>query len=103
MPPRIRTVSGTSPPFYFGGFSPAAKDTAAQYADVFLTWPDTVAGVRATIGAPNAQTGISAASYDFVPTDVDCDNDRTQLLANAENVSCKLEWILEFIICIYIL
>lgn len=44
-PPRIRTVSGTCPPFYFGGFSPAAKDTAAEHADVFLTWPDRVAAV----------------------------------------------------------
>ena len=48
-PPRIRTVSGKCPPFYFGGFSPAAKDTAAEHADVFLTWPDTVAGVGETV------------------------------------------------------
>ncbi len=48
-PPRMRTVSGKCPPFYFGGFSPAAKDTAAEHADVFLTWPDTVAGVAGTI------------------------------------------------------
>lgn len=48
-PPRIRTVSGTCPPFYFGGFSEPAKETAAQAADVFLTWPDTVASVGATI------------------------------------------------------
>ena len=48
-PPRIGTVSGTCPPFYFGGFSPAAKETAAAAADVFLTWPDTVASVAETI------------------------------------------------------
>jgi alkanesulfonate monooxygenase len=48
-PPRVRTVSGHSPPFYFGGFSPDAKDTAAEHADVFLTWPDTVAGVASTV------------------------------------------------------
>lgn len=48
-PPRMRTVSGKCPPFYFGGFSPAAKDTAAEHADVFLTWPDTVSGVAQTI------------------------------------------------------
>jgi len=48
-PPRIRTVSGTCPPFYFGGFSDAAKDTAAAHADVFLTWPDTVAAVAETV------------------------------------------------------
>lgn len=40
-PPRIRTLSGKSPLFYFGGMSPQARDTAAQAADVFLMWPDT--------------------------------------------------------------
>ncbi len=39
-PPRIRTVSGRSPLFYFGGLSPAARDCAAAGADVFLMWPD---------------------------------------------------------------
>lgn len=48
-PPRASTVSGTCPPFYFGGFSEAAKETAAAAADVFLTWPDTVDSVRATV------------------------------------------------------
>ena len=48
-PPRVRTVSGHSPPFYFGGFSPDAKETAAEHADVFLTWPDTIAGVSSTV------------------------------------------------------
>jgi len=48
-PPQVRTVSGVSPPFYFGGFSPAAKETAAAAADVFLTWPDTVASVAETV------------------------------------------------------
>ena len=48
-PPRVRTVSGACPPFYFGGFSPAAKETAAAAADVFLTWPDTVASVAETV------------------------------------------------------
>lgn len=48
-PPRVRTVSGKCPPMYFGGFSPAAKDTAAAEADVFLTWPDTVSSVATTV------------------------------------------------------
>ncbi|MGI9601591.1 MAG: LLM class flavin-dependent oxidoreductase [Acidimicrobiales bacterium] len=52
-PPRIRTVSGTCPPFYFGGFSNAAKDTAAAHADVFLTWPDTVGAVAETVDDMN--------------------------------------------------
>ena len=53
-------MSGNSPPFYFGGFSPAAKDTAAEHADVFLTWPDTVAGVASTI----TDMAERAAGYD---------------------------------------
>ena len=48
-PPRVGTVSGHCPPFYFGGFSDDAKHTAAVAADVFLTWPDTVEGVAATV------------------------------------------------------
>ncbi len=48
-PPRIAMVNGKCPPIYFGGFSPAAKDTAAEAADVFLTWPDTVASVGETV------------------------------------------------------
>ena len=58
-PPRARTVSGTCPPFYFGGFSPAAKATAAAQADVFLTWPDTVASVAATV---NEMTKLAATN-----------------------------------------
>jgi alkanesulfonate monooxygenase len=49
-PPRAATVDGRCPPFYFGGFSPAAKDVAAAEADVFLTWPDTVSSVGETVG-----------------------------------------------------
>ena len=48
-PPGVTTVSGRCPPFYFGGFSEAAKETAAAESDVFLTWPDTVEGVEATV------------------------------------------------------
>ncbi len=48
-PPRIATTDQACPPFYFGGFSPAAKDVAAAEADVFLTWPDTVASVADTV------------------------------------------------------
>jgi alkanesulfonate monooxygenase len=52
-PPRITTTDATCPPFYFGGFSPAAKDVAAAEADVFLTWPDTVASVAGTVEEMN--------------------------------------------------
>ncbi|CAN5842995.1 LLM class flavin-dependent oxidoreductase [soil metagenome] len=48
-PPRAHMVSGACPPMYFGGFSDAAKDVAAEHADVFLTWPDKVAAVGETV------------------------------------------------------
>jgi alkanesulfonate monooxygenase len=60
-PPRASTVSGACPPFYFGGFSPAAKDVAAAEADVFLTWPDTVESVAATV---SEMTTLAADRYD---------------------------------------
>jgi alkanesulfonate monooxygenase len=44
-PPRLRPVRGGCPPFYFGGLSDAAREVAAQAADVFLMWPDTLSGV----------------------------------------------------------
>jgi alkanesulfonate monooxygenase len=47
-PPRIRPAGGC-PPFYFGGLSDAARDVAAQAADVFLMWPDTMPAVESVI------------------------------------------------------
>lgn len=34
------------PPFYFGGLSEPARDVAAQAADVYLLWPDTLPAVE---------------------------------------------------------
>ncbi|MEM7337906.1 MAG: LLM class flavin-dependent oxidoreductase [Actinomycetota bacterium] len=59
-PPRVRTVNGQSPLFYFGGLSPAARECAAAGADVFLVWPDTTAGfldVKADMDARAAAKG----------------------------------------------
>jgi alkanesulfonate monooxygenase len=53
-PPRIRPVGGC-PPFYFGGLSEAARDVAAQAADVFLMWPDTMPAVEAIIADMRAR------------------------------------------------
>ena len=49
QPPRLRTVSGRCPPFYFGGFSEDAREAAARAADVFLMWPDRMQVVRETM------------------------------------------------------
>lgn len=48
-PPRITTVSGRAPAFYFGGFSDDARDAAAAIADVYLMWPDTEEQVAAVV------------------------------------------------------
>lgn len=46
-PPRVRATGPA--PFYFGGMSPAAREVAAQAADVFLMWPDTLPNVAAVL------------------------------------------------------
>jgi sulfoquinovose monooxygenase len=53
-PPRIRPADGC-PPLYFGGLSDNAREVAAQAADVFLMWPDTLAGIAGTIADVRAR------------------------------------------------
>ena len=53
-PPRLRPRGGC-PPFYFGGLSEAARDVAAQAADVYLMWPDTLAQVAAVLADMRAR------------------------------------------------
>jgi alkanesulfonate monooxygenase len=48
-PPRIRTVSGRAPLFYFGGLSEDAREAAAKGCDVYLMWPDTREAIAALI------------------------------------------------------
>ena len=64
-PPRVGTASGQCPPFYFGGFSDDAKHTAAVAADVFLTWPDTVAGVAATVAEMRERAAAQCRELKF--------------------------------------
>lgn len=54
-PPRIRTVSGRAPLFYFGGLSEDAREAAAEAADVYLMWPDTMDNVKAVISDMKAR------------------------------------------------
>jgi alkanesulfonate monooxygenase len=58
-PPGICPPAGGCPPFYFGGLSEAARDVAAQAADVFLMWPDTIDEVRSIVADLRAR----AAGY----------------------------------------
>jgi alkanesulfonate monooxygenase len=46
-PPRLKTVSGKSPAFYFGGLSDDARACCAEGCDVYLMWPDTMDQVQA--------------------------------------------------------
>ncbi len=48
-PPRLRTTSGRSPQLYFGGLSDDAREVAAEAADVYLMWPDTLGAVAALL------------------------------------------------------
>ncbi len=54
-PPRVRTVSGRAPPFYFGGLSEPAREAAAAGCDVFLMWPDRMEVVREIIADMRAR------------------------------------------------
>jgi alkanesulfonate monooxygenase len=53
-PPRLRPAHGC-PPFYFGGLSDAAREVAAQAADVYLMWPDTMPGIEAVLNDMRAR------------------------------------------------
>jgi alkanesulfonate monooxygenase len=54
-PPRIRTVSGKSPAFYFGGLSEDARESCAEGCDVYLMWPDTMGEVKAIMADMKAR------------------------------------------------
>ncbi|HWA63930.1 MAG TPA: LLM class flavin-dependent oxidoreductase [Caulobacteraceae bacterium] len=54
-PPRVRTVSGRAPAFYFGGLSDDAREAAAEGCDVYLMWPDTMPAVRALVADMTAR------------------------------------------------
>jgi alkanesulfonate monooxygenase len=61
-PPSARTVSGSCPPLYFGGLSDDARAVAAEAADVYLMWPDTIDRVRDTV----ADMQQRAAAHDRI-------------------------------------
>ncbi len=54
-PPRITTLSGKPPAFYFGGLSEDARECAAEGCDVYLMWPDTMPAVRELIADMSAR------------------------------------------------
>jgi alkanesulfonate monooxygenase len=64
-PPRTRTVSGRAPLFYFGGLSEAARETAAQAADVFLMWPERLPDVAAIVADMRARAARHGRALRF--------------------------------------
>jgi alkanesulfonate monooxygenase len=63
--PRIATTTRRVPPFYFGGLSPAAREVAAQGADVYLTWPDTVAATADVVADLTARAAAHGRTLRF--------------------------------------
>jgi alkanesulfonate monooxygenase len=64
-PPRLRTMSGRCPPLYFGGLSDDAREVAAQQADVYLMWPDTMPAVADTIADMRARAARHGRTLRF--------------------------------------
>ena len=64
-PPRITTLSGKCPAFYFGGLSHEARECAAEAADVYLMWPDTMDKVRETVTDMKARAAAKGRSLKF--------------------------------------
>lgn len=64
-PPNARTVAGESPLFYFGGLSEPARAVAAECADVFLMWPDTLPKVAAILDDMRARAAQFNRSLRF--------------------------------------
>lgn len=53
--PLLAPTRGGCPPFYFGGLSEAAREVAAEQADVFLMWPDTLPAVAEVVADMRAR------------------------------------------------
>jgi len=64
-PPRITTLNGKCPPFYFGGLSHEARECAAEACDVYLMWPDTMDKVRETIADMKARAANHGRTLKF--------------------------------------
>lgn len=64
-PPRVSTISGQCPAFYFGGLSEDARECAAQGCDVYLMWPDTLPNVRAIIADMKARAARHGRTLRF--------------------------------------
>jgi alkanesulfonate monooxygenase len=64
-PPRIAATNGRCPPLYFGGLSPDARAAAAEAADVYLMWPDTMPAVREIIADMRSRAAAFGRTLKF--------------------------------------
>ena len=64
-PPRVGTVSGRAPAFYFGGLSEDAREAAAEGCDVYLMWPDKMEAVREIIADMTARAARRGRTLKF--------------------------------------
>jgi alkanesulfonate monooxygenase len=64
-PARITTLSGKCPNLYFGGLSNEARECAAEAADVYLMWPDTMDKVRETVTDMKARAAAKGRTLKF--------------------------------------
>jgi alkanesulfonate monooxygenase len=64
-PPRVVDTIHGCPPMYFGGLSPEAREVAAEAADVYLMWPDTVAATAATVADLSARAAAHGRTLRF--------------------------------------
>ena len=64
-PPNVKTVSGKCPPLYFGGLSEDAREAAAQAADVYLMWPDTMDKVKDIVSDMTARAARRGRTLKF--------------------------------------
>ena len=64
-PPNVKTVSGKCPPLYFGGLSEDAREAAAEAADVYLMWPDTMDKVKEVVADMTARAARRGRTLKF--------------------------------------
>jgi alkanesulfonate monooxygenase len=64
-PPNVKTVSGKCPPLYFGGLSEDAREAAAEAADVYLMWPDTMDKVKEVVSDMTARAARRGRTLKF--------------------------------------
>ncbi|MFM7063882.1 MAG: LLM class flavin-dependent oxidoreductase, partial [Actinomycetes bacterium] len=64
-PPRLGMRDGVCPPLYFGGLSEAARDVAAEHADVYLMWPEPLAAAAELVADMRHRAAVHGRALRF--------------------------------------